>query len=282
MTPQERQMIDELFDRLSKLESAPRDPDAVTAIAQGLRNAPNAVYALVQTVLVQDEALKRANSRIQELEAAGAGGQQQSGGFLDSMRETIFGQNQPRGSVPNVPPPASRPVWNSGQVMQQAQSPGQYNQAPYGQPSYGQPSYGQPYGAPQAPMGGGGSFLGTAAAAAAGMVGGSLLLGSIRSMMGGSHHGFGDSAGLGDRSASQTPWSDQSGSQLARDAGVNDIGSSGGHADDNSRAGLFDQASNDTASNADRASNEDSGDDHDDMDMDSDDFGGGDGDSDYA
>ena len=69
MTPQERQLIDDLFDRLSKLESAPRDPDAVAAIAQGLRNAPNAVYALVQTVLVQDEALKRANSRIQELEA---------------------------------------------------------------------------------------------------------------------------------------------------------------------------------------------------------------------
>ena len=70
MTPQERQLVDDLFDRLSKLESAPRDPDAAAAIAQGLRNAPNAVYALVQTVLVQDEALKRANSRIQELEAA--------------------------------------------------------------------------------------------------------------------------------------------------------------------------------------------------------------------
>ena len=37
MTPQERQLIDDLFDRLSKLESAPRDPDAAAAIAQGLR-----------------------------------------------------------------------------------------------------------------------------------------------------------------------------------------------------------------------------------------------------
>ena len=168
--------------------------------------------------------------------------------------------------------------------MQQAQSPGPYDQAPNGQTSYGQPpQYGQPYGAPQPPMGGGGSFLGTAAAAAAGMVGGSLLLGSIRSMMGGSHHGFGDAAGLGkglgtsvgDRSAGATPWSDQSGSALARDAGINDIGSSAGRGDDNSRAGLFDTASND-----DQASNDD-GDDRDDMDLDSDDFGG-DGDSDYA
>ena len=260
MTPQERQLVDDLFDRLSKVESAPRDPDAVAAIAEGLRKAPNAIYALVQTVLLQDEALKRANSRIQELEAGSAGEQQQSGGFLDSMRDTIFGQNQPRGSVPNVRPPelASRPVWNSGQVMQQAQSPGQYSQAPYG----------QPYGAPQAPMGGGGgSFLGTAAAAAAGTVGGSLLLGSIRSMMGGSHHGFGDAAGIGDRAASQTSSSDQSGSDLSRDAGINDVGSSGDRADDSSRTGLLDQASND--------------DDHDDMDLDADDLGG-DGDSDYA
>jgi len=262
MTPQERQLVDDLFDRLSKLEGAPRDPDAAAAIAQGLRSAPNAVYALVQTVLLQDEALKRANSRIQELEQARAPEQSQSGGFLDSMRDTIFGQSQSHGSVPNVPPPVpNRPVWNSGQVLQQAQGPAPYNQGPYG----------QPYGAPQAPMGGGGgSFLGTAAAAAAGVVGGSLLLGSIRSMMGGgSHQSFGDTAGLGDKATGQTPWSDQSGSGLAREAGINDIGSSGRGADDNSRAGLFDSASND--------------DDHDDADLDSDDFDGdGDGGSDYA
>lgn len=278
MTPQERQMIDDLFDRLGRLESAPRDPDAVAAIAEGLRKAPSAVYALVQTVLVQDEALKRANSRIQELEAGGAPAHQPSGGFLDSMRDAIFGQEQPRGSVPNVPPPASRPVWNSGQVMQQTQPPGHYDQPPYGQqPSYGQPSFGQPYGAAQPPIGGGGSFLGTAAAAAAGMIGGSLLLGSIRSMMGGSHYGIGDAAGLGsglgDRSAGATPWSDQSGSSLARDAGINDIGSSANRGDDNARAGLFDTASND-----DPAPNDD---DDDRMDLDSDDFGN-DGDSDYA
>jgi uncharacterized protein len=269
MTPQERQMIDDLFDRLSKLESAPRDPGAAAAITQGLRSAPNAVYALVQTVLVQDEALKQADARIQELEAAGSPEPQQSGGFLDSMRETIFGQGQSHGSVPNVRPPemANRPVWNSGQVMQQTQHGGQYDEGPYGQRQ--DSPYGQPYGAQQAPMGGGGgSFLGTAAAAAAGMVGGSLLLGSIRSMMGGSRQGFGDSAGLntglGDK-ASQSPWSDQSGSALARDAGINNIGSPSSDRDGGgSRAGLFDTASKDDTDN----------DDHDDMDMDSDDFGG--------
>jgi hypothetical protein len=263
MTPQERQLVDDLFDRLARVENVPRDPDAAAAIAQGLRTAPNAVYALVQTVLLQDEALKRAHDRITQLEGGSAPEQKGPGGFLDTMRDALFGQNQnePRGSVPNVrPPEPSRAAWNTGQVVSPAQ--GQYNPAP------GQYS---PYGQPQAPVGGGGgSFLGTAAAAAAGMVGGSLLLGSIRSMMGGSHQSFGDQAGLGGGSG-HSPWSgDQSGGNLAREAGINDIGSPGaGHrADDNSRAGLFDQASND--------------DDHDDMDLDSDDFDDGGVDSDYA
>ncbi|MEH2475325.1 hypothetical protein V1281_003497 [Nitrobacteraceae bacterium AZCC 2161] len=270
MTPQERQLVDDLFDRLSKVEAAPRDPDALAAISDGLRRAPNAVYALVQTVLLQDEALKRAHDRITQLEGSGAPEQAPPGGFLDSMRDALFGQgqNQPRGSVPSVrPPEPSRAAWNTGQVLGQPQAQGGYGQGQYGQGPYGQ----QPYGQQQAPMGGGGgSFLGTAAAAAAGMVGGSLLLGSIRSMMGGSQHGFGDSAGLGNSGGeSRSPWSsDSSGGNLARDAGVNDIGSSG------HRAGSFDQAQAD----ADQDQDQDQ-DDHDDMDMDSDDFGGGDSDN---
>ena len=282
MTPQERQLIDDLFDRLAKLENTPRDSEAMSAIMQGLRSAPNAVYALVQTALVQDEALKRANSRIQELEAGHAGEQNQSGGFLDSMRDAIFGQNQPQGSVPqgsvpNVRAPgmAGRPVWNSGEVMQQTQG-GQQGGSQYGQatqPGYGQPAYGQPYGAPQPAFGGGGggSFLGTAAAAAAGVVGGSLLLGSIRSMMGGGSHqqAFGNTGDHHGGVEDRRPAGD---SDLARDAGINDIGSSG-----NSRTGLFDNNNNDGS----RAGFFDSASNDDDTDHDSDGFdddGGGDSD----
>jgi hypothetical protein len=268
MTPQERQLVDELFERLSNLENAPRDPDAISAISQGLRKAPNAVYALVQTVLVQDEALRRANSRIEELEQSQAPEQSRSGGFLGSMRDAVFGQGQSRGSVPSVPPPEqSRPVWNSGQVLQQGQSPGHYDQQGYGQQGYGQgPPYGQPYGAQQQPFGGGGgSFLGTAAATAAGMVGGSLLLNSIRSMTGGRQQGIGDASSMADKSSS--PWSDQSNTDLARDAGVSDVGSSAhGDSDTGSHAGFFDQASGDDDSVSDE----------------SDGFDGDDGDSDYA
>src|SRR6201991_3347657 len=105
MTPQERQLIDDLFDRLAKVESAPRDAEAMSAIAQGQRNAPNAIYPLVQTVLLQDEALRRAAERIQQLEQGQTQEQGQSGGFLDSMRDKLFGQaSQGRGSGPNGSP----------------------------------------------------------------------------------------------------------------------------------------------------------------------------------
>ena len=270
MTPQERQLIDDLFGRLAKLETAPRDPEAVAAIARGLQQAPNAIYALVQTVLVQDEALKQAHNRIQELEQQVQAPQQSqsSGGFLDSMRDSIFGSSKSQGSVPNVPPPdSSRPVWNSGQTLG-PQGQGGYPQGGYQQGGYQQQGgyYDQgpqPRGGIFGGGGGGGSFLGTAAATAAGMVGGSLLLNSFRGMMGGgSHQAFGDNS-IGDRS-SQSPWGgDQSGSSLARDAGVGDIGRSE-HQD---RAGLFDQASD---------NNDDS--DNDDGDYGNDDDGG----SDYA
>jgi hypothetical protein len=151
-----------------------------------------------------------------------------------------------------APGVGGRPVWNSGDVVQQTQGFGQQGGGQYGQAP--QPGYG----------GGGGSFLGTAAAAAAGVVGGSLLLGSIRSMMGGGHQqAFGDTGGHNGGIEDRRPAGD---SDLARDAGINDIGSSGNsrtglfgdNNDDNSRAGFFDNASND--------------DDHDDMDHDSDGF----------
>ena len=151
MTPQEQELIKGLFDRLSQLESQPRDPEAVRLIAQGLTGAPHAIYPLVQTVLLQDEALKRANARIEELQvqtSAAAEPEQPPTSFLDSMREALGGR-APRGSVPSV-----------------STAGGQ-------EPQPGTPGFGS-----------GGSFLGTAASTAAGVIGGSLLLGGIRSMFG--------------------------------------------------------------------------------------------------
>jgi hypothetical protein len=262
MNPQERQLVDDLFERLARLETAPRDAEAQAAIAQGQTRAPNATYALVQTVLLQDEALKRAGARIEELEAAHAPAQQeQQGGFLDSMRGAIFGQQQRGGSVPSVrPAEQGRPVWNTGGAYQNAPAPN----APG---SMAQPD---PRGAPQG-GGFGGSFLGTAAAAAAGVVGGSLLMNSIGGLMGGGHRqGFGDASSMGRGGEGSSPWSgDQSKSDLAREAGVNDIGRGGNSDGGGGRQAFADQ----------HASNEsDDGGDDEDYDND-DDFDSGDSDT---
>ena len=179
MTPQERQLVDDLFDRLSKVESAPRDPDAAAAIAQGLRQAPNAVYALVQTVLLQDEALKRAHSRIQELEARRA--EQQP-----VRRLPRFDARHHLRASAAARLGAERPAARASQPPDLEQRPGDAAGAGPGTIWPGAVRSAALWRANRPPMGGGGgSFLGTAAAAAAGVVGGSLLLGSIRSMMGG-------------------------------------------------------------------------------------------------
>jgi uncharacterized protein len=250
MTPQEQQLVADLFDRLTSLEGQRRDPDAERLIREGLGRAPNSVYSLVQTVLVQDEALKRANARIEELEQAVAAPAEGSGGsFLDSVRNMIGGRgDQPRGSVPSVRPGGmgTSGVWGSGADAGVAtgQNPGQpwgnpqsYPQGGYPPPPPPPPGY-QPPGYPPgaAPMGGGGSFLGTAAATVAGVVGGAMLLNGIRSMMGG-HETFspgsiGHDPTGGGVTHSASPWDsgsggDHGGGHLSQDAGLGDIGGGG-------------------------------------------------------
>ncbi|HEY6859324.1 MAG TPA: DUF2076 domain-containing protein [Pseudolabrys sp.] len=230
MTPQERQLVDDLFDRLARLETAPRDAEAERAIAAGVARAPHAIYPLVQTILVQDEALKRADARIRELTGEDAG-EPTSGGFLDSMRQALTGRATAT-SVPSVRPGTSArpdPRWNSGGTLATAApSPG-------------------------------GSFLGTAAASAAGVIGSTLLLNSISSMFG--HHGGSAFAGV---PPAGSPRDDSAaGSDLSRDAGLNDIGR--GARGDTQPAGLLD--------NDDAADVSDFGDDGSDT---GGDFGGGD------
>ena len=214
MTPQERQLVEDLFDRLERLEATPRDAEAELAIAEGLRRAPHAIYPLVQTVLVQDEALKRADARIRELSGEEPDASDR-GGFLDSMREALTRRSGTT-SVPSVRPGMSDPRWNSGAGTPNA---------------YAAPAQGAGFG--------GGSFLGTAAASAAGVIGGALLLNSISSMFG--HHG---ASAFAAPQPGGSPWgSDASGSDLARDAGVNEIGR--GPQADARPAGLFDSDSTD-------------------------------------
>jgi uncharacterized protein len=219
MTPQERQLVADLFERLAKLENEPRDAEAEQVIREGLAKAPHAIYALVQSVLVQDEALKQADAYIRELEGYPAETEQKPRGFLDNMRDAVFGREEPRGSVPSVGR-AGEPM---GVPPQYRTGMGPGGMAPGGMP----PGQMEP-----APGGRGGSFLGTAAAAAAGAIGGSLLLDSFRGMLGGGHAKAG---AFDDASGSRTPWGgSERGGELSREAGLDDVGRGGG------RQGLFD------------------------------------------
>jgi hypothetical protein len=263
MTPQERQLVAELFDRLATLENSPRDPDADRAIAEGLARAPHAVYALVQTALVQDEALKRAHARIEELE----GGQPEAprGGFLDNMRGAVLEREERHGSVPSVPPArpgglGSSGVWGTGAGTPQT-GPSNYVQPPMGQSSMGQSSMGPPSMGPSgmgpSPFGGGGgSFLGTAASAAAGVIGGAMLLGGIRSMFG---HSAGSSA-FGAGAGGGAPLGGSAGSSgLAREAGIDHIGGarSGTSAETDRQAGLLDSSQQDEDQDQDQDQDDD-------------------------
>src|SRR5262249_6586864 len=107
------------------------------------------------------------------------------------------------------------------------------------------------------------------------MVGGSLLLSGIRSIMGGGHGGF----GVAPAAASEgSPWSGGStaGGELSREAGLDDIGRRRTAADDSGGTctgqGLFDDSA-DTEQDHDLDDADDSDDFDDDSDFDGDDSG---------
>ena len=85
MDQNERGIIDDLFDRLRRAEgqSEPRDPEAEALIARHVAAQPAAPYYMAQAIVVQQEALARAQSRVQELERQLA--ERGSGGFLGGL-----------------------------------------------------------------------------------------------------------------------------------------------------------------------------------------------------
>jgi hypothetical protein len=168
MQPQERELIAGLFGRLQPFESQPRDAEAEALIRELVARQPASPYLLVQTVLVQEQALKAAQERIAELEART--GAAPASGFL--------------GSAPKIGP------WGA--------QPGSQAAAPAPPPSAPPPTR-SPLQAALSPQPAGGGFLRTAMATAAGVAGGALLFEGIRNLMGGNAGPFGPS------SLAQTP-----------------------------------------------------------------------------
>ena len=154
MQSQERDLITGLFGRLQPFEAQPRDPEAEALISGSVARQPAAPYLLVQTVLVQEQALKAAQERIAELEAKATAAPAAPASFLDSAPKVSPWGPQKAGAQPVAP--ASVPS---------TRSPLQAAVAPAAAPA-------------------GGSFLRTAMATAAGVAGGALLFQGISSMMG--------------------------------------------------------------------------------------------------
>jgi uncharacterized protein len=187
MTPEERQLVTGLFDRMRSFGSPEKDRDAEAMINQSVRAMPDAPYMLVQSVLAQEHALQEAGKRIEDLEAqvrslqgegpprAPAG----SGSFLGGLLGGGRAASQPGSSVPAI---GSRAV-PSGLGERQGWG--------------GQPP------PPQAAPAAGGGFLRSAMTTAAGVAGGMLAAGAISNMLGGGSTT--GSGGSGTTSAAQPP-----------------------------------------------------------------------------
>jgi hypothetical protein len=181
MTPEERQMLASLFERINATSATPRDPQAEAFINDAVRAVPFAPYVLAQTVLVQQHALEAAAQRVAELEAAtrqGAEERPEQTSFLGNLGRSIFG-----GGAPSAPPRPDAPAYQRGP----GPGPG-YGPAPPQPQAYPAPQAG-PWGPPPAQSGGGG-FLQNAASTAAGVAGG-VALGSLLGGLFGGHSGGG-------------------------------------------------------------------------------------------
>lgn len=173
MTPEERRLIDGLFDRMRTYGAPEKDRDAEAAISQAVRAMPDAPYMLVQSVLAQEYALQEAGKRIEDLEAQVRALNEQaqrpaagSGGFLGGL---LGGGRPAPDRVTSVPPIGSRAVPSGAPERPSAWAAG-----------------GQARQEQQPPPAAGGGFLRSAMATAAGVAGGMLAAGAIQNMLGGS------------------------------------------------------------------------------------------------
>jgi hypothetical protein len=189
MTPEERQMLAGLFERVGSTASTPRDPQAETFIADAVRSLPYAPYVLAQTVLVQQQALENASRRLAEFEAQAKAAPQEETSFLGNLGKSLFGGGQ------SAPAAAPRPNYDASAYQRQ---PGY---APPPQPGYAPPpQQGGPWGAPQAAAPAGGGFMQSALTTAAGVAGGVVLAHSLGNLFGGGQSGLGGiGGGLGGR-----------------------------------------------------------------------------------
>jgi len=162
MTPDERNLLQDLAGKIAQTPAPPRDPEAEDFIRKNIGSRPDALYLMTQTVLIQNLALQQAQQQIQALQqrVSQPAPVSPGGSFLGAQAGRPPGYAQP-GGQPYSPPP----------------------------PQYAPPAQSVPN-----PGGGPSSFLRGAAQTAAGVAGGVLAADAISSLFG-HHGGFGGFGG---------------------------------------------------------------------------------------
>jgi uncharacterized protein len=169
MTPDERNLIMGLFDRMRSFGAIEKEREAEALINAEVRKIPDSAYMLVQSALVNEqlvassqERIQQLETRVRDLESRAPAPQQSSGG---SFLGGLFGGG-------SRPQPTSVPATRGA-------APG----GPWGQPApqYQQGGYQQPM--QQAARCGG--FMAQAMTTAAGVAGGMLAANAISNMMNG-------------------------------------------------------------------------------------------------
>jgi uncharacterized protein len=180
MTPEERQLLAALADRIKAAPVQQRDAEADDALRLLVQQRPDTAYLLAQTVLMQDFALRNAQAQITDLQNRLQAAEQAKPASGGSFLGNLFGSSPPpppaRPARPQYRPPGPSTVPPAGPWARQAPPPGAGYYIPPGAPVL-QPAQSS-------------SFLQQAATTAVGIAGGALLFEGIQSLFA-PHYGTG-------------------------------------------------------------------------------------------
>ena len=188
MTPEERQMLGGLFQRVNSAAATQRDPEAKSLSRRGSRRAPLALCVGANGACPAAGPGGRGEPDLPTRggRAAGRRASQEHGSFLGNLGKSIFGGG------PSSPPP--RPDSDPQAYQRAAPPPPRGYAPPQGgyppPPPQGYPPQPGPWGQPQPSGGGGGGFLQNAASTATGVAGG-VVLGNLLGGLFGGHSGGG-------------------------------------------------------------------------------------------
>ena len=207
MSPEERRLLTDLFDRVRGAAGTPRDREAEELIAQKLREQPYAAYFLAQAVIVQDQALQATTNRIHELEgelqqlhAEADASKSANTGFLGSLG-SLFGGNQ---QAQDRQQSRSGDQRREGQFYDDyARSSRRYEPEPQSPGPWGRAGAATPWSQPATSSSGG--FLRGALGTAAGVAGGVLVADAVRDLFSSHWGGSGTNANGGLAGFGSTP-----------------------------------------------------------------------------